>query len=61
MQLKKLNQMENKTADSFLLLSGTTAFISLNIVQQYVSITAAIVAIISGVFAIRYYYIKSKK
>jgi hypothetical protein len=53
--------MQNKNGDTFLLLSGSTAFISLNIVQQYVSITAAMVAIISGVFAIRYYYIKSKK
>jgi uncharacterized membrane-anchored protein len=52
--------MENRTGDSFLLLSGTTAFISLNIVQQYVSITAALVAIVSGLSAIRYYYIKSK-
>jgi hypothetical protein len=53
--------MQNKTADSFLLLSGTFAYLSLNVVQQYVSIVAAIVAIISGLSAIRYYYIKSKK
>lgn len=61
MLLKKLYQMENKSGDTLLLISGSTAFISLNVIQQYVSITAALVAILSGVFAIRYYIIKSKK
>jgi len=53
--------MKNKTGDTLLLISGSTAYISLNMVQQYVSITAALVAILSGVFAIRYYIIRSKK
>ena len=53
--------MQNKTGDTLLLISGSTAYISLNIIQQYVSITAALVAILSGVFAIRYYIIRSKK
>jgi hypothetical protein len=52
--------MQNKTGDTLLLISGSTAYISLNMVQQYVSITAALVAILSGVFAIRYYIINSK-
>jgi uncharacterized membrane-anchored protein len=53
--------MKNKLGDTLLLISGSTAYISLNMVQQYVSITAALVAIVSGLSAIRYYYIKSKK
>jgi hypothetical protein len=52
--------MQNKTGDTLLLISGSTAYISLNIIQQYVSIMAALVAILSGVFAIRYYIVKSK-
>ena len=50
----------NKDGDFFLLLSGLTAYISLSVFQQYVSIAAAFVAIGSGLCAIRYYIIKSK-
>ena len=53
--------MQNKTGDFFLLLSGSFAYLSLNVISQYVSIIAGIIAIFSGISAIRYYYIKSKK
>jgi hypothetical protein len=52
---------QDKTADTALLFSGITAYISIGAVQQYVSIAAGLVAIIAGVFSIRYYIIKSKK
>ena len=52
---------EEKTSDTLLLFSGITAYISVGAVQQYVSIGAGIVAIISGLFAIRYYIKKTKK
>ena len=51
----------SKTGDTFLLLSGVLAYVSIGSVQQYVSITAGIVAIVAGIFSIRYYIIKSKK
>jgi len=43
------------------LMSAFGAYISLVSIESYVSITAGLVAIVSGIFAIRYYYIKSKK
>jgi hypothetical protein len=52
---------QNKNGDTALLFSGISAYISIGAIQQYVSITAGIVAIVSGIFAIRYYIIKSKK
>lgn len=52
---------QNKTGDTLFIFSGVTAYVSIGSVQQYVSITAGLVAIISGLFAIRYYIIKSKK
>lgn len=42
-------------------LSCLAAYISVGTAQQYVSIAAGLVAIASGVFAIRYYIIQSKK
>lgn len=47
-------------ADSFVFISGLFAFVSIAEVQAYVSLTAGIVAIVSGLCAIRYYLIKSK-
>lgn len=43
------------------MLSATFAWITAKDVQVYVSITAGLVAIVSGVFAIRHYYLSTKK
>jgi hypothetical protein len=48
-------------ADILTLISGTTAVISVKSIQPYVTLIASLVAIISGAFAIRYYYKASKK
>jgi hypothetical protein len=47
-------------SDLLTIVSGTTAFISVANVQPVVSLIASLIAIISGVFAIRY-YIKAAK
>jgi hypothetical protein len=47
-------------SDLLTILSGTTAFISVVNVQPIVSLIASLIAIISGLFAIRY-YIKATK
>jgi len=47
-------------SDLLTIVSGTTAFISVANVQPVVSLIASLIAIISGVFAIRY-YIKATK
>lgn len=52
---------ETPTADSLTAISGLMAFVSLAEVQSYVSITAGLVAIVSGLCAARYYLVKSKK
>ena len=43
-----------------LLVSGTTAYISVINIQQYVSIVAGLTAIVSGIFASIYYIKKAK-
>lgn len=47
-------------SDLLTIVSGTSAFISVVNVQPLVSLVASLIAIISGVFAIRY-YIKATK
>jgi hypothetical protein len=47
-------------SDLLTIVSGTSAFISIANVQPIVSLLASLIAIISGVFAIRY-YIKATK
>jgi len=47
-------------SDLLTIVSGTSAFISVVNVQPIVSLMASLVAIISGIFAIRY-YIKATK
>jgi hypothetical protein len=47
-------------SDLLTIVSGTSAFISIANVQPIVSLMASLIAIISGVFAIRY-YIKATK
>lgn len=53
--------MEENTGINLTGLSGAFAFISIASVQPYLSAFASIVAICSGLCAIRYYIIKTKK
>jgi hypothetical protein len=53
--------MDHKIADSALAISGTTALISIASVQTAIQMAAGLTAIFSGLFASRYYYLKSKK
>jgi hypothetical protein len=48
-------------SDLLTIVSGTSAFISIANVQPVVSLLASLIAIISGVYAIRYYIKASKK
>jgi len=48
-------------SDLLTIVSGTSAFISIANVQPVVSLIASLIAIISGVYAIRYYIKASKK
>lgn len=48
-------------ADLLTIVSGTTALISVTSIQPYVTLIASLVAILSGIFAIRYYIKASKK
>lgn len=48
-------------SDLLTIISGTTAFISVANVQPIVSLIASLIAIISGVYAIRYYIKASKR
>jgi hypothetical protein len=47
--------MEQKTGINLTGLSGSFAIISIASVQPYLSAFASVVAIVSGIFAIRYY------
>jgi hypothetical protein len=53
--------MDENTGINLTGLSGSFALISIASVQPYLSATASVVAICSGVCAIRYYIIKTKK
>ena len=48
-------------ADTLTIVSGASALISIASIQPLFTLLASLVAIISGIFAIRYYIIKSKK
>jgi len=48
-------------SDLLTIVSGTSAFISVANVQPIVSLIASLIAIVSGVYAIRYYIKASKK
>jgi len=54
-------KMEENTGINLTGLSGSFALISIASVQPYLSATASLVAIFSGVCAIRYYLLKTKK
>jgi hypothetical protein len=51
----------DKNGQPLLLISWLSAYISIGSIQQIVSLGSGLVAIGSGIMAIRYYYIKSKK
>lgn len=51
---------QDNTGKPLMLLSWLSAYISLGTAQELVSLCSGIVAIGSGISAIRYYYIKSK-
>ena len=51
----------NGQADFGVVLSITSAAISITNVQPIVTLFASLVAIVSGLFAIRYYYKAAKK
>lgn len=51
---------QDNTGKPLMLLSWLSAYISLGTAQELVSLCSGLVAIGSGISAIRYYYIKSK-
>ena len=51
---------EDRIIANFMLTSWMGATISIAPVQEIISLLSGLVAIGSGLFAIRYYYIKSK-
>jgi hypothetical protein len=48
-------------ADTLTIVSGTSAFISITSIQPLFTLLASFIAIISGIFAIRYYIKATKK
>ena len=52
---------QSNHADFGMVLSITSAAISIASIQPIVTFVACLVAIVSGVFAIRYYYKAAKK
>jgi len=48
-------------ADTLTIVSGLGAVVSITSIQPIVTLLASLVAIISGVFAIRYYWKATKK
>ena len=52
--------MTNTQGDVSATVSILSAVVTMSSIQTYVSLFAGLVAIVSGVFAIRYYYWKTK-
>lgn len=50
----------NNTADISTSISLLSAVVTISSIQPFVSLMAGVVAIVSGVFAIRYYYYKTE-
>jgi hypothetical protein len=48
-------------ADTLTIVSGLGAVVSITSIQPIVTLLASLVAIVSGVFAIRYYWKATKK
>ena len=51
---------QHNLADASASISILSAVVTISSIQPYVSLTAGLVAIVSGIFAIRYYYWKTK-
>ena len=50
----------NGQADASATISIVSAIVTVSAIQPFVSLFAGLVAIVSGIFAIRYYYWKTK-
>lgn len=57
--MKNFNDTTAEAIMTATMISAATHYATL--LQPLVSFTAGLIAIISGIFAIRYYYLKSKK
>ena len=51
---------QHNLADASASVSILSAVVTISSIQPFVSLTAGLVAIVSGIFAIRYYYWKIK-
>ena len=51
---------QHNLADASASVSILSAVVTISSIQPFVSLTAGLVAIVSGIFAIRYYYWKTK-
>jgi hypothetical protein len=51
---------QHNLADASASISILSAVVTISSIQPFVSLTAGLVAIVSGLFAIRYYYWKTK-
>ena len=56
---KKLNMTHHSHAGISASISILSAVVTISSIQPFVSLCAGLVAIISGIFAIRYYYWKT--
>ena len=52
---------QHNLADASASISILSAVVTISSIQPFVSLTAGLVAIVSGLFAIRYYYWKTKQ
>lgn len=53
--------LHSNQADTLTIVSGASAVVSAASIQPYVTLIASLVAIISGLFAIRYYIVATRK
>jgi len=58
---KKLNMTHHSHAGISATISVLSALVSISAIQPVVSLIASLIGILSGGFAIRYYYIKIKE
>ena len=57
---KNLTMTQHSQADISASVSVVSAIVTISAIQPIVSLLAGLVAIVSGIFAIRYYYWKTK-
>lgn len=53
--------IHSSQADTLTLVSGASAVVSVASIQPFVTLIASLIAIISGLFAIRYYIVATRK